>query len=126
MSDLKPCPWCKKDVSIISVEDSTYYWCITCEDCDFSWFVLGTRKEVIEKWNTRPAEDAKDKEIEQLKEALKKCRVLAIHINPRGIDKLKVIYEWMEEIERVADEALGKDNNVPTNAPDTNVGTMEG
>jgi ferredoxin len=123
MSDLKPCPWCKKDVSIISVEDSTYYWCITCEDCDFSWFVLGTRKEVIEKWNTRPAEDAKDKEIEQLKEALEKCRVLAIHINPRGIDKLKVIYELMEEIERVADEALGKDTNVPANAPDT--GKME-
>jgi hypothetical protein len=76
-------------------------------------------------WNSRPNEFVKDKEIERLKEALKKCRVLAIHINPRGIDKLKVIYEWMEEIERVVDEALGKDNNVPTNAPDMNVGKME-
>lgn len=160
MSDLKNCPFCGSG-EIEVVEEATYTnigcldcdYAIKCRDCD--------EDDAVYYWNTRPAENAKDKEIERLKkqvadredegyagfvigveqmkkrlaekdreverleEALKKCRTLAIHINPSGIDKLKVIYEWMKKIERVADEALGQDTNVPTNAPDNNIGKME-
>jgi hypothetical protein len=134
MSDLKPCPWCKKDVSIISVEDSTYYWCITCEDCDFSWFVLGTRKEVIEKWNTRPAEDAKDKEIEKLKNDLgiqKNLTRQACFKSNRAYQEVekwkKMFYDLFDKQSNVATDPkviiVATDTNVPTNAPDT--GKME-
>ena len=99
--ELNQCPWCKKDVSITSVEDSTYYWCITCEDCDFSWFVLGTRKEVIEKWNRRPAEDALVAEVEQLKDFLQKI-----------LDRVHSTWECsaaLDDIEILATKALGNE-----------------
>ena len=66
-------------------------------------------------WNTRPAEDAKDKEIERLKEALRKIAYIR-DLNPDlkatefSVDaetELKNFYCTMGEIAKIA---LGEEN----------------
>ena len=93
MSDLKPCPFlvrmCSMDGQIIG------YTCKgECANC--------------------PAEDAKDKEIENLKAALEKIYHIGFGNAP---DKVKI-----EFIKTAVHGAVHKN----ANAPDTNVGTMEG
>lgn len=71
MSDLKNCPFCgtKAVSSVFSVD--VYNWYeekVCCENCS----CIISHPQAIQIWNTRPAEDAKDKEIERLKGALKR------------------------------------------------------
>jgi hypothetical protein len=70
-------------------------------------------KVAIEKWNTRPAEDAKDREIERMKEALEKIYHISFGNAP---DKVK-----LEFIKTVVYGAIHKNDN----APDMNDGKME-
>jgi hypothetical protein len=100
-----------------------------CDTCGTQTSTFDTKEEAAKVWNTRPAEDAKDKEIERLKAALKHIAYLR-NLNP-GIkankfsscaeDSLRNLYCTMGDI---AIKALGTDTDVPTNAPDT--GKMEG
>lgn len=94
MTELKPCPFlvslCSMDGQIIG------YACKgECAKC--------------------PAEDAKDREIERLKEALHSILQNAEFWDNED-DSLAIIH-------RIATDAIGTDNNVPTNATDT--GKME-
>jgi signal transduction histidine kinase len=73
------------------------------------------KKKLSTSGNTRPAEDAKDKEIESLKAALKQIAEIAnrrVHLTVVTWKK----YAWYE-LAKIAKEAL---------ANDTNTGKMEG
>ena len=116
MSELKPCPFCGEKVSMISIEGSTHYWCISCEVCEYDRFIFGTKDKVVNVWNARPAEDAKTREIDNLKRALQQIVEIA---NRRGHLTVATLQKdaWYG-LAKIANEAL-------TNAPDNNIGRME-
>lgn len=103
MSDLKPCPFCGNQARLVRRNGITLVWCKKCE----TGTGLCVGDGAITKWNTRPAEDAKDAEIARLKSIIEELT------KPRT-DKMK------EAVQTARKEVfIGKD----TNAPDTNVGT---
>ena len=139
MDELKPCPFCgEKPLMVHSVLNEYHsvapkIGCSHCryiiqahdlaidmdksvkENCDFE------DSQTISYWNTRPAEDAKDKKIERLKAALEQIASLR-NLNPEmkaskfsscAEDDLRNFYCTMGDI---AIQALA-------NAPDT--GKME-
>ena len=62
--ELRPCPFCNainSDVGVILHTDSCYL---------MLKYMNAKKDRLIKSWNTRPLEDAKDAEIEQLKAAL--------------------------------------------------------
>lgn len=88
--ELKPCPFCGKKASI---QDCSYYgsapaWSAMCDNptCFAYTEAFKTKKEAIERWNNRPAEEALQKRIaeleaerDRLREALKEvlnCEVV--------------------------------------------------
>lgn len=142
MNELKPCPFCGCHAKIsetrLNLSASVLYTvsCInkkTCFQTDFSSF---TKETAVKYWNTRPAEDAKDKEIDNLKaenERLKKALQAFIKWDkdyPPGGNPMSGFYEFNTLISDAQFllwefERNGKDINVTANAPDINVGTME-
>lgn len=69
MSDLEPCPFCSdKNIAIGSDGNGGQY--IDCGRKHIVHFINCTKEEAINLWNTRPAEDAKDREIERLKKTI--------------------------------------------------------
>ena len=67
---LKPCPFCRKKASI---QDCSYFgsapaWCVMCDNpkCFAYTEAFKTKKEAVECWNSRPAEEALQKRIEEL------------------------------------------------------------
>ena len=116
MSDLKPYPFCGNLLEIVHKNGSKYMRCIS-GICIFETARHGhhiSDDELIKRCNRRPAEDAKDKEIENLKAALKQIAEIA---NRRGH---LTVATWQKdawyEMAKIAKEALA-------NAPDT--GKME-
>lgn len=72
-----------------------------------------------------PAEDALTAEVERLKAGLRKLWYVCRERRKRPyIDHRE--YNFLFGIEGKLESLLATDTNVPTNAPDTNVGTMEG
>lgn len=78
---LKPCPFCGKKASI---QDCSYYgaapaWSAMCDNpkCFAYTEAFKTKKEAVERWNNRPAEEAKTARIAELEkeksELLAKC-----------------------------------------------------
>lgn len=68
--ELKPCPFCGKKASI---QDCSYYgsapaWSAMCDNptCFAYTEAFKTKKEAIERWNNRPAEEALQKRIAEL------------------------------------------------------------
>lgn len=68
--NLKPCPFCGKKASI---QDCSYSgkipaWCVVCDNpkCFAYTEAFKTKKEAVERWNNRPAEEELRKKIEQL------------------------------------------------------------
>ena len=117
MSDLKPC-LCGSDKVHFGYEPfcGLTFWRVMCDTCGTQTSTFDTKEEAAKVWNTRPAEDAKDREIERLKTALKQIAEIA---NRRGP---LTVATWQKdawyELAKIAKEALAK-------APDTNVGKME-
>lgn len=116
--ELKPCPFCGGDASLIVKtffgfpEEDIYK--VACNDCKSHYCYSDDCEETVKVWNHRPAEDANDKEIENLKAALKQIAEIA---NRRGRLTVATLQKdaWYE-LEKIAKEAL-------FNAPDT--GEME-
>lgn len=135
--DLKPCPFCGSGAIEVSAwEDHTTIGCldcdygIRCQDCD--------EEDVVDWWNTRPAEEALKKEVERLKRELKladsaaeltclklesevkklKAALFGIANFGKGQPfKFRTKAEYVDNfrlIQKFAKDALGKDNNVPT------------
>lgn len=73
MSEPKPCPFCKS-WSVVRYSyrfsNNIHYQCSKC-GCLFTF-----DSKSKDTWNTRPAEDAKDREIERLKGALSEIRTI--------------------------------------------------
>ena len=135
MSELKNCPFCgtKAVSSVFSVD--VYNWYeekVCCENCR----CIISHPQAIQIWNTRPAEDAKDKEIERLKSDLaiqKNLTNQACFESNRAYQEtekwIKMFYDLIDKQSSVSTDpkviVVCKDTNVLTNAPDTNDGTME-
>lgn len=136
MSDLKACPFCGSGAIEVSAwEDHTTIGCldcdygIRCQDCD--------EEDAVDWWNTRPAEDALKAEVEKLKSDLaiqKNLTNQACFESNRAYQETekwkKRFYDLIDKQSSVSTDPkviiVGKDINVPANAPDTNVGTKGG
>ena len=75
MSDLKPC-LCGSDKVHFGYEPfcGLTFWRVMCDTCGTQTSTFDTKEEAAKVWNTRPAEDAKDKEIERLKAEVTRYR----------------------------------------------------
>lgn len=124
--ELKPCPFCGGDASLIVKtffglpEEDVYT--VACNDCKSQSCYSDDRKETVKVWNTRPAEDAKDREIERLKNKLKELKECIIDSR----DKYMRLTEHKDFT--TATISFGAYNLLNSfieiiNAPDTNVGT---
>lgn len=137
MSDLKSCPFCNGTHSINVINFFTRDSFRKCDICGAEAPEAKTPEEAAEKWNRRPAEDAKDKEIERLKAVIAEIGAMTLTGADDVEDFIFIICK-----DTVSDEAIkqayrkhlknniakmvfGKDTDVPANAPDTNVGKME-
>lgn len=69
--ELKPCPFCGSYVVSVFVQNGTT---IECQQCGASIFAIDYQNKAEKLWNTRPAEDAKDKVIDRLKAELEELR----------------------------------------------------
>lgn len=72
---LKPCPFCGKKASIqdCSYFGSTPMWSVMCDNpkCFAYTEAFKTKKEAVERWNNRPAEEAKTARIAELEREIK-------------------------------------------------------
>lgn len=108
MSDLKPCMCCESnDIEIITYEEKYHTRKIaTCMDCGARGSVCDSKEEAIEAWNTRPAEDALQAEIERLKGEVADRDIEGYAGFMIGVDQMKkTVAEKDKEIERLK-EAL--------------------
>lgn len=68
--ELKKCPFCGKKASIqdCSYFGSTPMWSVMCDNpkCFAYTEAFKTKKEAVERWNNRPAEEAKTARIAEL------------------------------------------------------------
>lgn len=92
---LKPCPFCGKKASIqdCSYFGSTPMWSAMCDNpkCFAYTEAFKTKKEAVERWNNRPAEEALQKQIAELEkeksELLAKCEKYECEI---GLSKQRI------------------------------------
>ena len=125
MSELKNCPFCGSGA--IEVCEWEEYTKIGCLDCDY---VIKCRDcdedDAVDYWNTRPAEDAKDKEIERLNNELgiqKNLTKQACFEANRAYDEVE---KWKKMFYDLFDKqaSISTDPKVIVTTPDT--GKMEG
>lgn len=100
--EIKDCPFCGKSsvhIEETRVDAETTWWGICCHDCGCQVSPRVSEQDAIAAWNTRTA----DKEIERLREALRKI----------ARDRLGIPFEqrYLVSIERrdIARQALGDD-----------------
>ena len=101
---LKPCPFCGGKAYFLHGRKNE---CITCEECGHRFYSLeigeDAQKELWKQWNSRPIEDALQKENIQLREALEKIKDRA-EIEESYASN--ATYGFAYEIEELAREAL--------------------
>ena len=75
MDKLKPC-LCGSDKVHFGYEPfcGLTFWRVMCDTCGTQTSTFDTKEEAAKVWNTRPAEDEKDKEIENLKAEVTRYR----------------------------------------------------
>lgn len=110
MDELKPCPKCgsikvKVDYRWDSLNLAKTYF-VYCHCCNICFNGNYSEPSTIAKWNSRPAEDALNKEVERLKKALKKIEDLTFM--PRNKDKV------LDRTWYITRAALATDTNVLT------------
>ncbi|WP_277657230.1 Lar family restriction alleviation protein [Seleniivibrio woodruffii] len=113
MSKLKPCPFCGGVPTISETEGCDYT--IQCACCglslldDMDWDGIGydARQNVIDKWNTRPIEDAQSAEIETLKAKVAELGTFLHNEKVRADAYMELTTELKAENSRLR-EALGK------------------
>lgn len=118
---LRKCPFCgKSDKVTIYTESMAQYgkllWIrygVKCKRCHFGIPIYAKKAAAIKKWNNRPIEDEKDKEIESLKVELNNLRNFCDSILEMAKRNNGVLYfkqdsgTWKIE--------TGEDNDVPAN-----------
>lgn len=68
-TELKPCPFCGGKPNLRSYSKSRN-WIVFCSKCETETQVYESEQKAVKAWNSRPIEDAQDKEITRLREAL--------------------------------------------------------
>ena len=128
MDKLKPCPKCGSHKVALNYRwDSlnlakTYF--VYCHDCNIYFNGNYTEDSTIAKWNHRPTEDAKDKEIEKLKSDLgiqKNLTNQACFESNRAYQETekwkKMFYDLIDKQSSVSTDpkviVISKDTNVP-------------
>lgn len=138
MTELKNCPFCGNLLEIVRKNGSKYVRCISGV-CIFETARHGyhiSDDELIKRCNRRPAEDAKNKEIERLNNELgiqKNLTRQACFEANRAYDEMeklkKMFYDLIDKQSSVSTDpkviVVSTDTNVPANAPDNNIGRME-
>ena len=128
MSELKPCPFCGKEGKVkqehfTSIEDCKLDY-VMCEKCGI-YFETYTRDDVdaVTIWNTRPAEDAKCREIDNLKRALQQIVEIA---NRRGH---LTVATWQKDawygLAKIAEQALAGVHDTKQKKRNTEDGKFE-
>lgn len=137
MSDLKNCPFCGGE-DVEHLPDGFGNWLVGCVTCDYRIQCVSCAEyEAIRYWNTRPAEYALKAEVEKLKSDLEIQKNLtrqACFESNRAYQETekwkKMFYDLFDKQASVSTDPkviiVGTDTDVPANAPDTNVGKMEG
>lgn len=133
MSELKSCPFCgSNDIEVKQYYNDGWYWFVTCQNCKVEK-IHQFKGVAIQEWNSRIAEDAKDKEIEKLKEVIAEIGAMTL----TGADDVED-FIFMLCKDTVSDEAIkqvyrkhlennitkmvfGTDNNIPANDTDNNL-----
>jgi len=108
MSELKACPFCGKKDLIYDVEDhpelgsSPFVECLTKDCFGFTRVLYSDNVEnAINKWNTRPLEDALQKRVEELEKLSNAHKKLACLVDQQQIDLRTSISKAVEEIENL-------------------------
>ena len=120
MNEHKPCPFCEGG-SVVRYSyhfaNNIYYQCCKC-GCFFVF-----ENESKDTWNTHPAEDAKDKEIERLKAEVTRYR-RALH-NLKDDCQKRLHWKNCSGERLFLHEVITHIDAELDYAPDTNVGKME-
>lgn len=143
--ELKPCPFCGSEIEFIPshVEEQNFVnsASIICRKCrkeyvGATFIVPGeieseelTNNILINWWNTRPLEDEKDKEIAELKAALK-AFIKWDKDYPVGYNPMTGLHEFNSLITNAKFllwglEKTSKDTDVPADPADINVGSIK-
>ena len=108
MSELKACPFCGKKDLIYDVEDhpelgsSPFVECLTKDCFGFTRVLYSDNVEnAINKWNTRPLEDALQKRVEELEKLVKINSNSAIDFSNELGDLRASISEAVEECDEM-------------------------
>jgi len=106
MSELKACPFCGKKDLIYDVEDhpelgsSPFVECLTKDCFGFTRVLYSDNVEnAINKWNTRPLEDALQKRVEELEKLSNAHKKLACLMDQQQIDLRASISKAVELLE---------------------------
>lgn len=131
--ELKPCPFCGGDASLIVKEFFGFpeedVYTVACNDCNSRSCYSDDRKETVKVWNTRPAEDALKAEVERLKAELENALLILKQIDWLYSDANEKARMWELKIGGLSPtewmcDIVQKTREFIANAPDTNVGTM--
>lgn len=126
MDNLKLCPFCNKADRVRIYTDSMarfgellwIKYSVRCNRCRIETPTYATKAAAIRKWNKRPAEDALKAEMDRMKAALKDMCGLWESMGTQ-------IPPLLNEQKYLNAKLLGGGTNVPTDAPDTDVGNNE-
>lgn len=125
MSELQPCPFCgSNDIEVKQYYNDGWYWFVTCKNCKAEK-IHQFKGVAIQEWNTRYADDALRAEVKRMKIELRKLWYEFRDRRHRPFINHNE-YRFYFTVEGKIESLLANGNDAPTNAPDTNVGTMEG
>ena len=118
--ELKPCPFCGGESREVTREDASLVY---CKKCKRNMGIFAGADSARKYWNTRPIEDEKDNEIDSLNVELNNLRHFCDSILEKAKRNNGVLYFWQDDgTWRIG---TGKDNDVPANDTDNDVGSME-
>ena len=101
-TELKPCPFCGGEDFLIS--EWKDFVSIKCGQCETKVGALD-EKTAVKYWNSRPIEDAKDKEIKRLREALEKIKTKLENVPQSGL----TIYDGADIYGECCDALTGEE-----------------
>lgn len=125
--ELRECPFCGNDAVFHYIKDSRYHCWVECENGDADIGMFSNDELAIKHWNTRPAEDALQAEIERLKSDLEMQENLIRQMyleNNRAWDEVegwkKLFYDLVDK-----QASVSTDQKVLVIGKDTNAGSAE-
>ena len=100
MKELKPCPFCGKEIQPMIVRGVLYanvLVCVAC--CAMVRLPLGGSADVI--WNNRPREDELKKRIDKLEKENSRLRIIANDRRPADLRRLAILIRNSQRRKRI-------------------------